>query len=982
MKFTRREWGFQAAVVVLLAAVAMDAGQPLQMPMPVPFADSAEYRWLGKTVRKSRLLDGMEDLENWTQRATFGYGEPFEPRAEVALSTAHVKDGRHSLRLRCPTIGDKPGPQMGRPFGTESVIRRFDGEDWRDFNRLSFWVYPDLPGFHTVSLLASFHNDGEIKIPGRSDVTPGLARLGLNFLVVENHRWNHVVWEIPDLPRDRVIGVEFQYRLQGHEPGATETAVFYFDSLELQRIEQTDHYEGWDVAPGRIAYSHSGYQPGARKTAIASDLEAEAFDLIDQATGEAVLTRSVSRIKTHLGEYQLLDFSEVRRPGEYTLRAGDRITRPFRIHSDIWTDTLWKAINYFYCQRCGDAIPGIHDVCHRDWLGVHGDKQVVINGGWHDAGDTCQGLANTGETVYAMLSLAERLKRRGEHPELTRRVMEEARWGLEWVLKTQFGDGFRITWATHDFWTNGIIGDVDDVTAAAQNDPGHNYVAAAAEALAARLYRESDPTFAELCLERARADWRFASEGSFSGRYGSLKGAAAGVLASLDLYRATGEEHYAGAAARQARSILDHQQRKYFRELDVPLAGFFWESTAREFMLHEAHLGGMHGPLLVLVRLCEALPNHPDWIRWYSGVVLYSEFLKATAAYTEPYRMVPESLYREDEHFRIPEDPRADRSRWMPDRKNFQEQVLNGIKLGPRYRLRAFPVWSMFRGNHGIILPKAKALATAAHLRGDLDSAGLAENQLQWAVGRNPFGQSTMTGEGHDFVPHYSAMSGDIVGSLPVGIETYRNRDVPYWPVHNHMNTKETWVLPVAHWIWIMRDLAGPGLVSGRADAGVSAPVRFTDKRTGDTIEVTPEPATGAFRAWLPQGAYQVSRGDRSTSLTVLPAATVELDLRSGRFLDLVVSRGKATGGGVELRITVTGSGRHRITLRADNVRFQTTEQAIDLGSGETRTIIWNGTIDSAGAPWVVVAVPDDDVSRRQEIIGIKFNNEEQAGAP
>jgi hypothetical protein len=91
-----------------------------------------------------------------------------------------------------------------------------------------------------------------------------------------------------------------------------------------------------------------------------------------------------------------------------------------------------------------------------------------------------------------------------------------------------------------------------------------------------------------------------------------------------------------------------------------------------------------------------------------------------------------------------------------------------------------------------------------------------------------------MTGEGYDYVPHYSAMSGDIVGSLPVGIETCRNRDIPYWPVHNHVNPKETWVHPVAQWISSVRDLAGAALVVGHTDPGADGPVRFREELTGE----------------------------------------------------------------------------------------------------------------------------------------------------
>jgi len=86
-----------------------------------------------------------------------------------------------------------------------------------------------------------------------------------------------------------------------------------------------------------------------------------------------------------------------------------------------------KTINLFYCERCGDAIPGIHDVCHGDWRCAHGDRNIVINGGWHDAGDLSQGLVNTSEAVVAMFLLAKRVQ--ATDPELAQRLIVEAVWG-------------------------------------------------------------------------------------------------------------------------------------------------------------------------------------------------------------------------------------------------------------------------------------------------------------------------------------------------------------------------------------------------------------------------------------------------------------------------------------------------------------------------------------------------------------------------
>ena len=127
-----------------------------------------------------------------------------------------------------------------------------------------------------------------------------------------------------------------------------------------------------------------------------------------------------------------------------------------------------------------------------------------------------------------------------------------------------------------------------------------------------------------------------------------------------------------------------------------------------------------------------------------------------------------------------------------------------------KHFLRRFPVWTEHRGNCGTTLSQAKALSTAARLLKNPELADLAHEQMYWAVGRNPFSKSLMYGEGHDCMPQYSAMSGDMVGSLPVGIQTRANEDLPYWPTANCYNYGEVWVHPPGRWLWLMCDLYGP----------------------------------------------------------------------------------------------------------------------------------------------------------------------------
>lgn len=171
-----------------------------EFPLPVDQQHSTTVRQLAKPVLESHLLDDMKSPTNWH---LFGPGE-------MTFTTERKRDGRQSLRLTSPTKGTEPPPTAGRPWAETGVRREFNNEDWSGFNRLSVWVYPDLPGFKIVSLKLTLDCEGAA---GRS-YTDG----GMNFVLLRNHEWNQVIWEITHLDRKHVKAVELIYRLQGNEP--------------------------------------------------------------------------------------------------------------------------------------------------------------------------------------------------------------------------------------------------------------------------------------------------------------------------------------------------------------------------------------------------------------------------------------------------------------------------------------------------------------------------------------------------------------------------------------------------------------------------------------------------------------------------------------------------------------------------------------------------------------------------------------------
>jgi hypothetical protein len=771
-------------LAVLLALAATAPAQP-RVPLPPVPENSAEHAWSKKKVHTSRVLDSLSDRTPWTLT---GRGE----------LTFGATPARRFLRVNVAMQGN-----TGQPVAT--AVRAVPNEDWTAYNRIAFWLRTDAVGFPVLNMILTLRNQGKEPV-----AAVHLRESDDHNVTVPNGNWTRVTWEIPHIARDRVTSLSFRPWVNKRLPAPHDSAAYELGPIELERVDP-DHYDGWNVAPGRIAFSHTGYLPNAAKTALASGLAADTFELL---RGSAVVVRKrIARQSGRLGDFQVLDFSEVTQPGWYALRAGGVRTQPFRIDPEVWDVTIKDTLNFFYAQRCGVRIPHTHEVCHRDWQASQGDKRLVMNGGWHDAGDLSQGVINTGESTHAMFALVAELYASGRRPDWLPLLIDEAQWGLDWLHHVRFPGGFRVGFAGSNLWTDGIIGTADDRVAPALNNPNSNYIAAAAGAAAARLLASTEFDRSRRSLAIAEDDWRHAIAGvetpatlstpAFAATEMEL--ASIGIVASVELYKATKKDEYARKAVELSRTVVESQQTSYVGDA-FPLAGFFYTGPDRKALFHQFHRGNDQVPIVAMTMLCDAFPDHPDWMRWYAVVARYSEYQKRSAAATAPYGVLPAYVYRDDEHLTI-----AENDRYGSSREDFRKQVLAGMPMGGGYYLRAFPVWFTRRGNYGVLLAQTKALSAAARFRGDRDAMDLVQAQLQWVLGRNPFAQSTMYGEGYDYVPQYSVSVGDIVGSLPVGMMTRDNQDAPYWPASNTYVFKEVWVHSNARWLSIMEDLAAPG---------------------------------------------------------------------------------------------------------------------------------------------------------------------------
>lgn len=734
--------------------------------MPMDTVNSIQYKWDHKEVLSSVQLDNMESLDNWV--LTYGKQENV---ASISLSSEKVFEGKSSIKFVSPTKIEVSTGTGGRYWGRQNLTRKFNGEDFSEYNRIAVNIYPEFKGFRKLYLTLILHNADNV--PDR------YGKEGWHTVMLKNNQWNKLVMEIPHLPHDKVNGITISYGLQGNEPDASDTIVYYVDNLVLEKVD-ADYYEGWGTDDA-ISFTHSGYNATDRKTAFTSLTGFETFKIVDVATNAIVMEKKAVNHARRTGSFTVFDFSELTKAGTYKLVYGNTESQPFPVDDDVWYTVLEKITNQFYLQRCGFDQPGIHLKCHTDWYTVYKGDTIVMAGGWHDAGDLSQSYWQTASATAAFFRLARLYEKKNR--KLSDRLIEEGLWGLDWLHKNRFDSLQIISWTTHDCYTDGVIGNFDDkpMQPGRRPSPNDNYHSIIADVEAYLTLKKSHPALASKSLENATEYWNMLSV--LPARWNTERLSLA-ILAGARLYDATRSHDVLDLTISYADSIAKFQQKEPM-PWSIPLDGFFYSGRGTDRFFGYSHSCVVASPILGLTELCRLLPEHEKYNEWYKTVELHANYLKNVAQTTAPYFMMPANIYK----MNATEDTL---------------QIKEGLKLDNDHYLRMFPVWHEFRGNSSIILSQGIGLASSNKLLKDPEMRSIALAQLEWMVGKNPFSQSLMYGEGYNFSPQYAVFTGDITGGLPVGILTREHLDVPYWKMAVLHNYKELWGQPAFRMMELM----------------------------------------------------------------------------------------------------------------------------------------------------------------------------------
>ena len=207
--------------------------------------------------------------------------------------------------------------------------------------------------------------------------------------------------------------------------------------------------------PFFVRTNQLGYLPDDPKIGItfAADAVPAAFEIVD-VNSRVVLRGQVTRPEVQrwaeFGAHGELDFSDVRAPGRYRVRFPEAGVEShwFTVGVDVFASAADVMLGFLRQQRCG-YNPTLDAVCHRfDGRTADGPRPagayLPAHGGWHDAGDTLKYLL-TASNATAQLLLAytvapdiwqDRTNAHGQ-PGANGRVdvLDEARWGLDWLLR-------------------------------------------------------------------------------------------------------------------------------------------------------------------------------------------------------------------------------------------------------------------------------------------------------------------------------------------------------------------------------------------------------------------------------------------------------------------------------------------------------------------------------------------------------------------
>jgi peptidoglycan/xylan/chitin deacetylase (PgdA/CDA1 family) len=206
-----------------------------------------------------------------------------------------------------------------------------------------------------------------------------------------------------------------------------------------------------------IRINQLGYTPQGIKVAVwcsKNETGISTFSLIDSASGKTIFTNNAGNNFGAYGSFKStyrLNFSSYKKAGVYYLKAGNTVSPVFKIDKDVYKGSADFCLQYMRQQRTG-YNPYLKDSCHThdgyvlygEQAGIKDSTHIDVSGGWHDASDYLQYVSTSANATYHLLMAYRDFKNVFTDEKLANGldgkngmadVLDEAKWGLDWLLK-------------------------------------------------------------------------------------------------------------------------------------------------------------------------------------------------------------------------------------------------------------------------------------------------------------------------------------------------------------------------------------------------------------------------------------------------------------------------------------------------------------------------------------------------------------------
>ncbi|NQU64308.1 MAG: glycoside hydrolase family 9 protein, partial [SAR324 cluster bacterium] len=509
-----------------------------------------------------------------------------------------------------------------------------------------------------------------------------------------------------------------------------------------------------------IMVNHVGFLPGSPKYCVIPGKSEKEFSIhrLQHTVWTEVLREKLTKGGAELGEAAIGRFNDLQVEGIYQVRCGKLRSRCFVVSKSVYNVPMRVLFNYFPWQRCGDSKTGWNAPCHlEDGIIEETAEHIDLVGGYHQSGDLrkwaeIQPIGLMGLVAFGITQAPEW----GD-----RTIEEEIKWGCDYFHKLVREDGgiphsvfVPIGWGPREWYQ------IDAPVSA-------HWMIIRYQAMAAAYFKQRDPSYSATCLQVAKKIWLYMNsdkrpKGQFkaykipplghdglnswyAGFYeGSALDHAHRLCAAIELFKVTGDSFFLDSAASSATALTSLQVADTIVNNEQSAACFREGPDSENLAESFFQFWHMSGPI-GLCKILELAPDHNDAAKWKRAVERIAEQNLKTSR-QNPWGLIAVRWYTNGV-----EPPVKSFFTIESTKSRFGGGYLGAMKPGGVER---YSDYEYFPSLYNLdIMAAGLFMRKASDVTGNHQYAELAQRQLDWIMGCNPFDCSTIEGVGYN-QPH------------------------------------------------------------------------------------------------------------------------------------------------------------------------------------------------------------------------------------